>query len=216
MTAPPARPKIYHITHVDNLASIVSDGCLFCDREIVQRGGPPAAIGIPPIKRRRIEELQVSCHPGTRVGDYVPFYFCPRSVMLYVIHCGNRPELIYRRGQGEIVHLEADLYRAIDWADAHGVRWAFSLSNAGARYAEFRAGRRDLQELDWDAIRARDFRDRAVQERKQAEFLLHDRCPLDLVERIGVHSEPVRARVQAALERARWAPVVAIRRDWYF
>jgi hypothetical protein len=37
------------------------------------------------IKRRRIEQLAVSCHPGTRVGDYVPFYFCPRSIMLFVI-----------------------------------------------------------------------------------------------------------------------------------
>ncbi len=36
------------------------------------------------IKRRRVEELEVDCHPGTKVGDYVPFYFCPRSVMLFV------------------------------------------------------------------------------------------------------------------------------------
>lgn len=27
----PANPKIYHITHVDNLASIVADGCVWPD-----------------------------------------------------------------------------------------------------------------------------------------------------------------------------------------
>jgi hypothetical protein len=57
------------------------------------------------IKRRRVEELEVSCHPGTKVGDYVPFYFCPRSVMLYVIHRANHPDLSYRGGQEPIVHL---------------------------------------------------------------------------------------------------------------
>jgi hypothetical protein len=33
------------------------------------------------IKRRRLEELEVHCYPGTRVGQYVPFYFCPGSVI---------------------------------------------------------------------------------------------------------------------------------------
>ena len=37
MSPPPADPKIYHIVHVDRLASIVADGCLWCDAEIVQR-----------------------------------------------------------------------------------------------------------------------------------------------------------------------------------
>ena len=68
------------------------------------------------IKRRRLEDLEVYCHPGTKVGDYVPFYFCPRSVMLFVIHRANHPELTYREGQGPIVHLEADLPSVIQRA----------------------------------------------------------------------------------------------------
>lgn len=94
MTTPPARPKLYHITHVDNLRVIAADGELLSDAAMIARGGPVQAIGMSGIKRRRIEELEVACHPGTKVGDYVPFYFCPRSVMLYVIHCANHPELI--------------------------------------------------------------------------------------------------------------------------
>jgi hypothetical protein len=49
----------------------------------------------------------VKCHPGTCVGEYVPFYFCPRSVMLYVINKGNHLDLQFRDGQSGIVHLEA-------------------------------------------------------------------------------------------------------------
>ena len=106
MTAPPARPKLYHITHADNLAAIASERVLVSDAAMIARGGPAQAIGMSAIKRRRVQELEVSCHPGTMVGDYVPFYLCPRSVMLFVIHRANHPELSYRDGQELIVHLK--------------------------------------------------------------------------------------------------------------
>lgn len=216
MTKPPDRPKIYHITHVDNLGGIVVDGGLVCDREMLARGGPAQAIGMSSIKRRRVEELNVPCHPGTKVGDYVPFYFCPRSVMLFVIHRANLPELIFRSGQGPIVHLEADLYRVICWAKANGKPWAFSLSNAGAYYTEFRSRTDELAQLDWTLIVARDFRGAQVKERKQAEFLVYERFPFDLIERIGVQSLQVRARAAEAIACADHRPVIEVRPDWYF
>ena len=58
----PDRPKIYHITHVDNLPGIVSDGGLLSDRRIIDRGGPADAIGMSKIKQRRLG-LPVHCHP---------------------------------------------------------------------------------------------------------------------------------------------------------
>lgn len=216
VSQPPGQPKIYHITHVDNLSRIVAAGCLVSDRTMLARGGPVQGIGMSEIKRRRIEEIEVSCHAGTRVGDYVPFYFCPRSVMLFVIHCANHPELTYRGGQDPVVHLEADLHATIAWAESAGVPWAFSLSNAGAYYVEFRSELAKLDALDWHAIAARDFRMPDVKERKQAEFLVHERFPLHLVERIGVRSAKVRDKVGEALAAGRFGPSVEIRLDWYF
>lgn len=96
--AAPADPRIYHITHVDNLPGIIADGGLVSDAEIIARGGSAMVIGMSEIKRRRVERLPVPCHSGTKVGDYVPFYFCPRSIMLYVIHQANHTELSYRGG----------------------------------------------------------------------------------------------------------------------
>ena len=93
----PAWPKIYHIVPVDNLASIVANGGLIPDAAMTARGGPPVTIGMKTIKQRRLH-LPVTCHPGTHVGDYVPFYFCSRSVMLYVIHRGNAEGLNYAGG----------------------------------------------------------------------------------------------------------------------
>ena len=213
---PPRNPKIYHITHVDNLPGIITAGGLLSDARIVAHGGPAQLIGMSSIKRRRIEELEVPCHPGTKVGEYVPFYFCPRSVMLYVIHCANHPELSYRGGQDLIVHLEADMHTVIRWADENGVRWAFSLTNAGAYYTEFRSSIADLGELDWDAIFATDFRDPDVKERKQAEFLVYEKVPWHLIERIGVRDRRVAQRVHSALQGANWKPMVEVLPEWYY
>jgi hypothetical protein len=123
---PPAQPKIYHIVHKDRLASIIADGCLWSDAIIFQRNDAGTTIGMGHIKERQLG-LPVACHNGTCVGDYVPFYFCSRSIMLYVIRCGNQPGLTYRGGQEPIVHLEADLHEVISWANGAGRRWAFSL-----------------------------------------------------------------------------------------
>lgn len=173
-------------------------------------------IGMSEIKRRRLEELTVHCHAGTKVGEYVPFYFCPRSVMLYVIHCANHPELIYQDGQESIVHLEADLHTVVRWANTNGVRWAFSRSNAGARYTEFCETVEKLNQLDWNAMASRDFRDPDVKERKQAEFLVYERFPFELVERIGVRSAAVHSRVTKALSGSNHAPSVEVLPEWYF
>lgn len=135
MAKPPLHPKIFHITSVDNFLAIIETGGLLSDALMIARGGPKTTIGMSFIKRRRLA-LPVTCHAGSYVGDYVPFYFCPRSIMLYVIHCRDHPDLLYRGGQEPIVHLQADLRDVIAWADKHARRWA-SLSNAGARYTTF-------------------------------------------------------------------------------
>lgn len=216
MSPVPAQPKIYHITHVDNLPAIVRDRVLLSDATIAARGGPSVTIGMSEIKRRRIEEISISCHPGTNVGDYVPFYFCPRSVMLYLLYRGNHPDLTYVGGQEPIVHLQANLHEVVAWAEANTQRWAFTLSNAGARYVETRNRLGQLDEVNWVAVSEDDFRSPDVKEGKQAEFLVHGTFPWELVRRIGVCSADMKARAETALEDATHRPPVEIRRHWYY
>lgn len=215
MTPPPANPRIYHITHVHNLPSILAAGGLISDVDMLTRGGPATSIGMGGIKERRLA-LPVKCHGGDTVGQYVPFYFGPRSIMLYLICMANHPELAYRGGQGPIVHLEADFKAAIAWAEANGKRWAFTLSNAGAVYSEFRKDARDLGEVNWEAVEARDFRDPTVKEGKQAEFLVQDFFPWTLVRRIGVRSAVQHSEVVRALAGAAHRPPVEVLPDWYY
>jgi hypothetical protein len=215
VSAPPPQPKIYHITHVANLKSIIADGALLSDAQMIARGGPQATIGMSSIKQRRLA-LPIECHPGLRVGDCVPFYFCPRSIMLYVIHRANSVELAYRGGQGSIVHLESDLHTVIAWAQQAGRRWAFSLSNAGAYYTMFRSQIGQLSDLNWPAIAASDWREQTVRECKQAEFLLEQAFPWTLVERVGVLTSGVGVQAAAAIATGRHQPRLEICHSWYY
>lgn len=211
---PPAEPKIYHIVHVDRLPSILAEGGLWSDAEILSRTLPGTTIGMQQIKHRRLHDLRLKSHPALHVGDCVPFYFCPRSVMLYLLHQGNHPDLSYRGGQEPIIHLEADLAQTVAWANQTGVRWAFTLSNAGAYYFEDRADLALLDEIDWTAVESRDWRQ--CKEGKQAEFLLERWFPWELVSRIGVQSKSIHAQVGRALSVTPTRPRIDIMPDWYY
>jgi hypothetical protein len=215
MSQPPPQPAIYHITHLHNLPAIINRGGLFADAFSTVDTRPIAPIGMNKIKQRRLN-LPVHCHPSTTVGQYVPFYFCPRSIMLYLIHKANHEELPYRGGQELIVHLEADLHKVIAVLDGQQQKWAFSLSNAGATYAEFRASLSQLQEINWTAVQATDFRPPLIKEGKQAEFLVYEFFPWTWIRRIGVYSETVRALLLPALATTPHHPIVEVRREWYY
>lgn len=210
---PPAQPKIYHIVHVDRLASIVEDGYLWCDKEVGKRAPGGTAIGMEKIKRRRRENLLRS-HPDLHIGDCVPFYFGTRSVMLYVIFKQEDQELSYQGGQGPIIHLEADLRQTVAWADKRKLRWAFTLSNAGSYHFEDRRDLANLGEINWEAVYAKQWQE--CKEAKQAEFLIERQFSWNLIWRIGVRSEQVRSRAMAVVEAARHKPRVEIKPDWYY
>jgi hypothetical protein len=155
-----------------------------------------------------------------RVGDCVPFYFCYRSVMLYLLWQANHPNLAYRGGQGPIVHLEADLRASVSWAGQNRRRWAFTLSNAGAYYFEDRCNLDQLKEINWDAVTATRWSGpgiaASIKEGKQAEFLMQESFPWSLVGRVGVYSRTVAQQVADAMRQADHRPLVEIRRDWYY
>jgi hypothetical protein len=216
VSSPHAHPKIYHITHGQNLVNIIAEGCLWSDAEINRMGGPATQIGIARIKKRRLEELDVACHPGTKVGEYVPFHFGPRSIMLYLIYKKNNTELTYKEGQRFILHFEADLNEVVAWAEAQNRRWAFTDRNAGSGYFQSFQDLDRLGHLNWEHIAATDFREKVVHDNKQAEFLLHGSFPWPLVRSIGVIDEKIAARVREILAGSKHQPDVEVKKEWYY
>ena len=216
MTTVPEKPKIYHLTHLDNLSLILQLGKLLSDAARIEQGIDCEVVGMPEIKRRRLEELAVSCYPETKVGEYVPFYFCPRSIMLYILHKGNHQDITFRGGQRNLIHLMADLYEVVDWATRNHRRWSFSDRNAATRYAHFYNDVSRLDKINWMAVDATAFTDPDVKEGKQAEFLIENDFPWFLVERIGVIDESIRDQALLFLPESGHRPFVSIEREWYY
>ena len=208
------RTKIYHIVHISKLSAILEDNCLFSDAEVRRRDSVGVTIGMAEIKRRRLHELTLSTHPDLFVGECVPFYFCPRSVMLYMFHMRNHPDIEYQGGQEPILHLVVDLQRTVEWADEEGLRWAFTNSNAGSYYFEDYNNLSNLDKLDWNAINAVQWR--GFQDKKQAEFLIEKRFNWRLVEGIGTYSFEWVDRVSKILMGCEHRPPVKPKRNWYY
>lgn len=212
----PDNPKIYHIVHVDRLASILADGCLWSDAEVISRHSDGTTIGMNHIKERRLYKNQLNSHPGLMVGACVPFYFCPRSVMLYLIARGNNPDLAYHGGQSQVIHLRADLRQTVAWADSHSKRWAFTDSNAGSFYFDDYADLNQLDKINWQAVQATNWSAADIKEGKQAEFLTEEHFPWSLVEGIGVRTQSTYQQVTQILAEASQQVSVQIIPSWYY
>jgi hypothetical protein len=186
---------------------------------MLERAPAGTTIGMSDIKKRRLG-LEIDCRPGLHVGDCVPFYFCPRSVMLYLLHRGNHQNLTYSGGQAPIIHFEGDLQAAVAWAVQAKMRWAFTLSNAGALYFESRCRLDQLRDINWDAVQATEWSGSGIsgqiKEGKQAEFLIERSFPWRLIERIGFYDQGIAQQVINVIRNAPHRPPIEIRRDWYY
>ncbi|MCC6553858.1 MAG: DUF4433 domain-containing protein [Polyangiaceae bacterium] len=208
MTAPPSDSKIFHITHLDNLQSIVNAECLWSDAQRILQGFSSTNIGHKHIKQRRLTR-PVPVAAGGMLGDYVPFNFCPRSVMLYVVHRGH---LDYGGGQEEVVHLVSTIQAAI----ATGRPWAFTDRHAELHYAEYFDDLSRLDEVDWSVMPRTYWSDPPVKEKRQAEFLVHDWFPWSAIRWIGTSNSRVARQVEALLGPAAHKPRVTEEPQWYY
>jgi hypothetical protein len=205
--------KIYHIVHISKLKPIIEDQHLWSDSEMIHKLPTGEIIGMDKIKKRRLA-TRLGSHNNLCVGECVPFYFCPRSPMLYIFSRSNHPEVEYKGGQEPIVHLVSNLCDAVHWANDSNLRWSFTNSNAGSRYFEDFADLDDLDKLDWSAIKADAWSGR--QDKKQAEFLVERCFSWDLIEKIGVYSQQQYHDVAQLLEEERAHIELKIEPSWYY
>jgi hypothetical protein len=192
MTQAPDNPSIFHITHVNNLAGILREGGLWCDAQRSARQIGSTNIGHLHIKQRRMART-LTTEFGGKLGDYVPFNFCSRSVMLYPISRGHDD---YRGGQEQIVHLVSDVQTAV----AVGRPWAFTDQHADLAHALHYADLALLGEVSWRVMELTYWQE--VREERQAEFLVHTFFPWAAVREIGVMTTEAAEQVEAAISQS--------------
>lgn len=199
---------IYHITDVTNLTKIIGNGGLLSDVAISKAGGPAVMIGHDHIKVRRMTQYRVPCTGNRFVGEFVPFYYCPRPPMLYVMNRGGTG--LAAGGQTTVVHLISTVHLGTE----SGRPWAISDSNAGSAYAQFYSETDKLDLLNWEAIGARYWQE--VTTAKQAEFLVADSFPWERILGIACHNATVGERVKTLLTPVAHKPQVLIKPNWYY
>jgi hypothetical protein len=203
-------PRILHFTDIANLRAILRTGALQCHRDAptdVEVGN----IDIKASRRRR----QVDCGPGGMLCDYVPFYFAPRSPMMYTIMRGN------------VEGVSTDLSRLIYFASSTetvyqaGLSCVYTDGNAAVLITKFyddpdvlgtHVDLPLMQQTMWNSTPEDPDRMR----RRMAEFLVHEGLPLELVAGISVYSRQVRDSVVSLADEMGKNVEIAIRRGWYF
>lgn len=202
----PANPKIFHVTKVDNLPSIIAAGGLWSHAKCIERGVAVANIGNRGIKDKRMKRTVDTTQNG-KLGEYVPFHFCCRSRFLYAIDRGHAD---YPGGQADVVHLVSSVERATSLGRA----WAFSDRHPLPAYAQHFDDLRFLNEVRWDVMPLKYWSE--VGEERDAEFLVKDFFAWEAIGAIGVLSDAVAARVCDLLAPLPTRATVAVRPQWYY
>ena len=204
---------IYHITPLDNLIKILDCGSLWSYNQMKRTDVLHSDIAHSSIQDRRATTL-VPCGRGGTLHDYVPFYFAPRSPMLYTLHRGN--VTAYTSGQHAIVYLVS----AIDTVQAYNLPFVFSDGHGIMSFTQFYTDLADLKYVDWEIMQAKywadTFEDGDRTRRRQAEFLIYDQCPWPVIRGIGVMNDEMKIKVEQTLAANEYTTRVAVRADWYY
>ena len=204
-------PRIFRITHIKNVPWILANGLHCRSSGILDPNF--VAIGNPDLIEKRKERLVLAA-PGGTLSDYIPFYFTPWSPMLYNIKTGYNG--ITPRAMEEIVIFGCSL-RTL--ADA-GRQFVFTDRHAKLETARFSTDLTKLSRLDWERLRARDFRrdpeDPGKMERYQAEALIHRHLPVAALGGIICYGSAQKAHLTALVEAAGHSTKVLVRPDYYF
>lgn len=207
------RTLIYHITHKDNLSGIVSRDGIFAQSQMEHESVEYADIAHRRIQDRR-SETPVPCGPGRCLHDYVPFYFAPRSPMLYAIKMGNVEDCTAK--QNDIIYLVSSAQRI----QIEGIGFVFTDGHGIMTLSDFYNDLDDLSEIDWDIMKEKYWRDTFEdpdrKRRRQAEFLVFRQFAWNLVERIGVFNRTIEQEVIHTISNASHKPPINIETGWYY
>jgi len=202
--------KIFRITHIDNLQLIIDNG-LVCPNS--QNANVNFRhIGYQQLIAQR-GSTEVPVDPRGVLNDYVPFYFAPKSPMLYSINLGNTE---YHGPQHKILYLVSNIglinnaHRPFVFTDAH----------AHAFISNFYNNIANLVAIDWQLMNAvywnNTENDPTRMQRRMAEFLVYQFVPVSCILEIVAMNPLVKREVEEILNRNQMNIPVNVNQYWYF
>lgn len=189
------RKYCYRICNIRNLTHILEVG--LCTKNHPSASSQFYPIGNPDIIGTR-DTTPVRIDGYGNIGDYVPFYFTPRSIMLYNIVTGYYAPLVPQLSREEIIVLRSKIAIL-----GQSKRFFFTDGQANTVYSKHYTDLKDLDKIDWESIQQSNFQksdsDTDRPRRYQAEFLVHSHLP---IESILVYDDSAEAVVNTNLKVA--------------
>lgn len=209
MPVDPAATHIYHITDITNLDGIFTKSELLSDALMRKEQTGPTEIGYSHIKDRRLTQYRIGCCKDRFVAEFVPFYFCPRSPMLFTINKGGtgRPAGC----QTSILHLVSTVQHGYNLRQP----WAISDGNAGANYTTFANDNDALERVNWEVVKSTNWAGERLHT-KSTEFLVADRFPIAALIGIGCHNEDTAIQTREIVRKHGLAINVKVFPHWYY
>lgn len=206
------RRYCYRITHIQNLPLILQNGIV--TKNHINASDEYIHIGNPEIIDVR-STAPVRIDGYGNIGDYVPFYFTPKSIMLYNIITGYWHPLVTKRNRYEIL-----VIRCIIDNLAQLLWWFFTDGQGNDMASKHYNNIAQLDNIDWECIQQSSFSKSADDfdkpRRYQAEFLVHDYVPLKCIESLNVYDQNAATFVKNELHQSNINLAVKIKPKYFF
>lgn len=199
---------LYHLTHINNLQSILHQGSLWSHALVRKHAISYKDVANQDVQTRR-ERTKIPIGVAGSLHEYVPFYFAPRSPMLYVLCMQQIPQndIVYFMTNKEMIQQHCSSFV---FTDAHAIR----------RLTNFYTQLSDLNKIDWELMKASQWADTDDdpnrKARRQAEFLVYNEVPLSACLGFAVYSNSAKRKVEEMLQEADISLPVAVRKSFYF
>lgn len=201
---------IWRIVHRDNIPWILDYG-LHCGNSLI-KSPQWVSIGSSELISKRANH-KVPVTPNGTLNDYVPFYFTPFSPMLLNIKSGRG---VPQRANNEIVILVSSVERVRHLS----LDYVYTNMHAYYQWTTFYKNPAYLNQIDWSILQSRDFsrdmNDPAKFERYQAEFLIHQHCPVQALLGMFCYDAQVQQQLNSCLQQRQLIMDVHVRPGWYF
>ena len=211
-----AEQRIYHLTHIDNLAQIIATGAVVADNSDALTHRPTVDISAE-LTRAARQRATVSGPGGAVVADYVPFFLSPDASVWRNIRSETPDvrlsELATHASTYDFVLLVSTIghaYRTHASAEADVNSVIVTDGDASGTLTRFGTNR-DSSERMLRGFRADDESDTIL----HAELLVLDRLPFEDVTLIGVANDKVRIAVKQLLAHAGHKPKVSVYPPWF-
>lgn len=192
------RQRMFHLTHVGNLAAILSDGAVRANT------APTIDISASDTRAARRQTL-VAGEGSAAVSSFVPFFLAPDSKVWRDI----RDRVIDPRLTPAVRDYDlAEFIMLVTTVDAVGPDVVFADGDAADPVTRFAAGAESRERMmrrllaDDEALDA-------------SEALVPAEVPFERISLIGVAHEPARDAVRELLRRATFEPRVAVHPPWF-